>query len=164
MAKLVEEDVDMTIMTTTRRLALLLLPLLFVSCSGFKPQPILSKVLTFSAADFGPESMSAPLLGPGSSGKQVIVHHGLPARYLDQHYPNTIRIYAAPAIKHLNRCVTDTPHDAAHAELRARLIHTRTLILDFYNQRRIAFNSVPPYAGRGYMARQMMMPGIGTSR
>jgi hypothetical protein len=164
MAKPGERNVDVATMTLTRRLAFLLLPLLFVSCSGFKPQPILSKVLTFSAADFGPESMAAPLLGPGCAGRQVIVHHGLPARYLDQHYPNTVRIYAAPAIKHLNRCVTDTPRDAAHAELRARLIRTRTLILDFYNQRRIAFNSVPPYAGRGYMARQMMMPGIGTVR
>jgi|GEM_PF-1539172 hypothetical protein len=151
-------------MVFLRRICLLLLAFLLASCSGFKPQPLLSKVLTFSAADFGPESMAAPLLGQGSAGRQVIVHHGLPARYLDQHYPGTVRIYAAPAIKHLNRSVTDTPRDAAHAELCARLIRTRTLILDFYNQRRIAFNSVPPYTGRGYLSRQMMMPGIGTSR
>ena len=147
-----------------RRICLLLLACFLAACSGFKPQPMLSKVLTFSAADFGPESMASPLLGQGSAGKLVIIHHGLPARYLDQHYPDTVRASAAPAIRHLNRCVTDTPRDAAHAEQRSRLIRTRTLILDFYNQRRIAFNSVPPYTGRGYMARQMMMPGIGTSR
>jgi hypothetical protein len=143
-----------------RRIGLLLLACLLASCSGFKPQPMLSKVLTFSASDFGPESMAAPLLGPGSAGKQVLVVH----RVQPQLSANSIQVLAAQAIKHLNRCVTDTPRDAAHAELRARLIRTRTIILDFYNQRRIAFNSVPPYTGRGYMARQMMMPGIGTSR
>ena len=117
-------------------------------------------MLTFSAADFGPESMAAPLLGPGSAGRQVlVVHHLRP-----QLSSSSIQVLAPQAIRHLNRSVTDTPRDAAHAELRARLIRTRTLILDFYNQRRIAFSSVPPYTGRGYMARQMMMPGIGTSR
>lgn len=164
MAKLVDEDVDVTTMTTTRRLAFLLLPLLFVSCSGFKPQPILSKVLTFSAADFGPESMATPLLGPGSGGKQVIIHHSLPKRYLDQQYPGTARAYAAPAIKHLNRCIKEMPHDAGHAELRARLTRTRSIILDFYNQRRIAFTSVPPYNGRGFMSRSALMPNLGTTR
>jgi hypothetical protein len=152
------------IRSMTRRLILLLLPLFFVSCAGFKPQPLLSKVLIFRAADFGSEAMSAPLLGAGSEDRQVIVHHGLSTRYLDQHYPGTVRIYAAPAIKHLNRSVTDTPRDVAHAVLRSRLIQTRSQILDFYSQRRIAFNSVPPYTGRGFMARQMIMPSIGTTR
>ena len=160
MAKLGERNVDVTTMPLARRLIFLLLPLLLASCSGFKPQPILSKVLTFSAADFGPESMAAPLLGPGSAGKQVIVVH----QVQPQLSASSIQVLASRAIKHLNRCIKDTPHDAAHAELRARLIRTRTIILDFYNQRRIAFSSVPPYTGRGYMARQMMMPGIGTSR
>jgi len=147
-------------MVLLRRISLLLLAFLLASCSGFKPQPLLSKVLTFTAADFGSESMAAPLLGPGNTGKQVLVVH----RVQPQLSASSIQVLASRAIKHLNRCVTDTPHDAAHAELRARLIRTRTVILDFYNQRRIAFNSVPPYTGRGYMARQMMMPGIGTSR
>jgi hypothetical protein len=149
---------------TLYRLALLLLPLAFASCSGLKFQPLYSKVLTFSAADFGPEAMASPLLGPDSGGKQVIIHHSLPKRYLDQQYPGTARAYAAPAIKHLNRCVKEMPHDAAHAELRARLIRTRSIILDFYNQRRVAFTSVPPYNGRGFMSRSALMPSLGTTR
>ena len=36
--------------------------------------------------------------------------------------------------------------------------------MDFYNTRRLVFNSVPPFVGRGFMARQALMPAIGTTR
>lgn len=145
-------------MTLVRRLACLLVPWLLVSCAGIHPQPILSKTLTFTAADFGPAEMSAPLIGPGGQDRQVLVVHK------HQAGSSVVQVLAPQAIKHLNRCVKDLPRDGANTELRARLIRTRTVILDFYNQRRTAFTSVPPYNARnGYLGRQMMMPGIGTT-
>ena len=145
-------------MTLVQRLAGLLLSLLLISCAGVRPQPILSKTLTFTAADFGPPEMSAPLIGPGSADRQVLVVHkqqsGSPA----------VQVFAPQAIKHLNRSVKNLPRDGTHTALRTRLIRTRTLILDFYNQRRAAFQAVPPYNARnGYLSRQMLMPGIGTT-
>lgn len=147
-------------MTPAQRLISVLLPvLLLASCAGIKPQPILSKTLSFTAADFGPAEMSAPLIGAGSMDRQVLVVH--------KHQSGNaaaVQVLAPQALKHLNRSVKALPRDGTHTALRARLIRTRTLILDFYNQRRTAFTSVPPYNARnGYMGRQMMMPGIGTT-
>lgn len=140
--------------------ACLLLTWLLASCAGVHPQPILSKTLVFTAADFGPAEMSTPLIGAGGMDRQILVVH--------KHHPDraaTVQVLAPQAIKHLNRSVKSVPRDAAHAELRARLIRTRTLTLNFYNQRRTAFTSVPPYNARnGYISRQMLMPGIGTTQ
>lgn len=145
-------------MTSVQRLVCLLLPLLLISCAGIKPRPILSKTLTFTAADFGTAEMSAPLIGPGGQDRQVLVVH------MHHAGSSAVQVLAPQAIKHLNRCVKDLPRDGTHTALRARLIRTRTVILDFYNQRRTAFTSVPPYNARnGYLGRQMMMPGIGTT-
>jgi len=102
--------------------------------------------------------MSAPLIGPGSQDRQVLVVH------IPHHSTTAVEVFAPRGIKHLNHSIKDLPHDPAHAALRARLIRTRSLMLDFYNQRRAAFTSVPPYNGRsGYMNRMMLMPGIGTT-
>jgi hypothetical protein len=147
-------------MSTASRLILLILPWFVVSCSGFKPQPLLSKVLTFTAADFGPEAMSAPLLGPGSADRQVLVVHQKQSHLP----PAAVQVPVTQGIRHLNRSIKSLPQDAGHSVLRQRLVHTRSLMLDFYNTRRIAFQSVPPYTGRGAMARQLMLPGIGTTR
>ena len=146
-------------MSIPHRLILLVLPWLVVSCSGFKPQPLLSKVLTFTAADFGPEEMSAPLLGPGSSDRQVYVVH-----QQQSNLPSAaVQVPVTKGIRHLNRSIKSIPRDAGHSALRQRLVHTRSLMVDFYNARRIAFQSVPPYTGRGAMARQLMMTGIWTT-
>ncbi|MES2598810.1 MAG: hypothetical protein V4662_25980 [Verrucomicrobiota bacterium] len=145
-------------MTLVPRLACLLFPLLLVSCAGIRPQPILSKTLSFTAGDFGPAEMSAPLIGPGSQDRQVLVVHK------HQSDNDAVQVLAPQAIKHLNRSVKGLPRDGTATALRARLIRTRSVILDFYNQRRTAFSSVPPYNARsGYLGRQMMMPGIGTT-
>ncbi len=148
-------------------LALVLVTSLFTSCSGgLKLQPLLSKVLVMSYSEFGTESLASPLLGAGGAGTQVVVHYGLPESFLSAKYPGPqYRFVAvAPAIKHLNRTVTQVPHDAANAELRARLIATRSRLMNYYNTRRVAFNSVPPFVGRSFMVRQAMMPPLGTTR
>lgn len=151
-------------MFARRFLTLVVLPLLLASCSGFKPQPLLSKVLILPASDFGPEALAAPLLGTGHA--DVVVHYGLSEHVLNTKYPAPQHRYVTvvPAIKHLNRTIKSLPHDAAHAELRAKLAATRARLLDYYNTRRIAFNSVPPYVGRGFMTRQALMPALGTTR
>lgn len=145
-----------------QRLLCLLLPLaLLSSCAQVQVRPLLGKTLHFQAADFGPESMSAPLIGSGAPSREVWVVH----RTQPQAGPGIVQILPAPAIKHLNRCVSSLPRDAAHHALRTRLIHTRSRILDFYNERRNAFMSVPPFSPRsGYFARQMILPGLGTTR
>jgi hypothetical protein len=144
-------------------LTVLLLTTLLTACSGdFKFQPLLSKVLIMPSNDFGPESLAAPLLGAG--GTPVIVHYGQPQQVLAAKYPQHRYVSVVPALKHLNRTIKELPTDAAHAELRARLISTRSRLMDFYNTRRVAFNSVPPFVGRGFMTRQAMMPVIGTTR
>lgn len=146
-------------------LAVVLLSALLTSCSeGVTFQPLLRKVLILSSSDFGPENLAVPLLGAGGSGTPVIVHYGQPQQVLAAKYPQHRYVSVVPALKHLNHTIKQMPIDAAHAELRARLISTRSRLMDFYNTRRAAFNSVPPFVGRGFMTRQAMMPVIGTTR
>jgi hypothetical protein len=147
-----------------RRLTILLLPLCFVSCADFHPQPLLAKVVLLSYADFGPADLASPLLGPGAGSEAVVVHYGLPQSHLAARYPGSHTALVVPAIRHLNRVIHELPHDAAHAALRSRLLQTRARLMEFYNSRRIAFNSVPPFVGRGFMARQALMPALGTTR
>ncbi|MCX6854581.1 MAG: hypothetical protein NTV80_06710 [Verrucomicrobia bacterium] len=148
------------------KLSLLFLCLsLLVSCAeGFHPQPLMSKVLIMPASDFGPAAMSAPLLGTGSQSDPVVIHYALPQSYLAAKYPAHRYAAVVPALKHLNHSIKTMPHDAANAQLYARLVATRSRLMDFYNTRRLAFNSVPPFVGRGFMARQALMPAIGTTR
>ena len=152
-------------MTRRTTLTVVLLTTLLTACSGgFKFQPLLTKVLILPAGDFGPESLAAPLLGAGGDGTPVVVHYGQPQQVLAAKYPQHRYISVVPALRHLNHSIKQMPADAAHAELRARLVSTRARLMDFYNTRRIAFNSVPPFVGRGFMSRQAMMPVIGTTR
>ncbi len=146
-------------------LTVVLLTTLLTACSGgFKFQPLLNKVLIMSSSDFGPENIAAPLLGAGGDGTPVVVHYGQPQHVLAAKYPQHRYVSVVPALKHLNHSIKQLPTDAAHAELRARLIGTRSRLMDFYNTRRVAFNSVPPFVGRGFMSRQAIMPVIGTTR
>lgn len=146
-------------------LAVVFLSALLTSCSeGITFQPLLSKVLIMPSSDFGPESLAAPLLGTGGEGTPIVVHYGLPQRVLAAKYPQHRYVSVVPALKHLNHSIKQMPPDAAHAELRTRLINTRSRLMDFYNTRRIAFNSVPPFVGRGFISRQALMPVIGTTR
>jgi hypothetical protein len=136
-----------------------------VGCSeGFHPQSLMTKVLIMPASEFGTPAMSAPLLGPGSQAEPVVVHYGISQRYLEAKYPAHRYASVVPALKHLNHSIKTMPHDAANAELYARLVATRSRLMEFYNTRRVAFNSVPPFVGRGFMARQALMPAIGTTR
>lgn len=143
----------------------LLLPVLS-SCTGFKIKPLLGQTLQIPTADFGPENLSAPLLGTNAGRKTAVVYLGLSQKQLEARYPSAqyCHVPVVKGIRHLNRNVAELPHDPAHAELRSRLIATRSRLMDYYDTRRIAFNSVPPYTGRGFMARRMMMPAIGTTR
>jgi ribosomal protein S15P/S13E len=138
---------------------------LLVSCSeGFHPQSLMTKVLIMPASEFGPATMSAPLLGSGNQADPVVVHYGLPQRYLMAKYPAHRYVSVVPALKHLNHCIKIMPHDAANSGLYTRLVATRSRLMEYYNTRRVAFNSVPPFVGRGFMARQALMPPIGTTR
>ena len=116
------------------------------------------------ACEFGPEAMSNSLLGAGGQSDSVVVHYGLSQRYLTEKYPVYRYASVVPAIKHLNQSIKTTPHDAANSGLYNRLVATRSRLMEFYNTRRVAFNSVPPFVGRGFMARQALMPAIGTTR
>jgi hypothetical protein len=138
---------------------------LLVSCSeGFHPQSLMTKVLIMPASNFGPAAMSAPLLGTGGQADSVVIHYGLPQSYLAAKYPGHRSTAVVPALRHLNHSIKTMPHDAANAPLYARLVATRSRLMDFYNTRRLAFNSVPPFVGRGFIARQALMPAIGTTR
>jgi len=96
-----------------------------------------------------------------SPSATVVIHYSLPEKYLASKYPGFGHAPVVTAIKHLNRVITTLPRDASHTELRARLMNTRSRLLDYYNTRRVAFNSVPPFVGRGFMARQALMPNLG---
>lgn len=137
---------------------------MLTACADFHPRPLLGKVVQLTYADFGPESLAQPLLGKGAPSQPVVVHYGLPASHLAAKYPGQLPVTVVPAIKYLNRTVLDLPHDAAHQPLHDRLVATRRVLMDFYNSRRVAFNSVPPFVGRGFMTRQAMMPVMGTTR
>ncbi len=145
---------------------LLSLCLLFlVGCSErFHPQSLMTKVLIMPASEFGPEAMSNSLLGAGDQSHSVVVHYGLSQRYLTEKYPAYRYASVVPAIKHLNQSIKTMPHDSANSGLYARLVATRSRLMEFYNTRRVAFNSVPPFVGRGFMARQSLMPAMGTIR
>ncbi len=152
-------------MTRLATLTVVLLTTLLAACSGgLKPRPLLTKVLIMPSSDFGPESLAAPLLGTGGAGTPIVVHYGLPQQVLAAKYPQHRYVSVVPALKHLNHSIKQMPSDAAHTELRARLISTRSRLMDFYKTRRIAFNSVPPFVGRGFISRQALMPVIGTTR
>jgi hypothetical protein len=137
------------------------------SClSDVQFRPLMARTLELSAADFGPQALSAPLLGQTGAVSRVVVHYGLPEAHLRARYPEAgvAFVPVVRGVKHLNRVVKELPHDAAHTELRARLVATRARLIDFYNDQRIAFNSVPPFTGRSFMARNAMMPAMGTTR
>lgn len=140
---------------------------LLASCSSsIHIRPLMSRTLELPAADFGPPSLSAPLLGQGAGCTRVVVHYGLPEKHLRGRYPDTQTAFVpvVRGIKHLNRVVKELPHDAEHAGLHDRLVATRARLMAFYNDRRIAFNAVPPFTGRSFMARNAMMPALGTTR
>jgi hypothetical protein len=143
----------------------LLLPVLS-SCGGLEIKPLLDQTLRLPASDFGPESLSAPLLGANAGKKAVVVYLGLSEKQLEARFPSTqhCHVPVVKGIQHLNRSVAGLPRDPAHAELRSRLIATRTRLMDYYDTRRVAFNSVPPFTGRGFMSRRAMMPPLGTTR
>jgi hypothetical protein len=136
------------------------------SCSQIQFRPLLAQTLILPASDFGPASLSAPLLGESAQSKNVVIFLGLSEKALKARYPEQQHCYVpvVKGIKHLNRNVAELPHDAAHAGLRGQLIATRSRLLEYYDTRRIAFNSVPPYNGRGFMTRRALMPPIGTTR
>jgi ribosomal protein S15P/S13E len=136
-----------------------------VGCSeGFHPQSLMTKVLIMPASDFGPEAMSASWLGAGGQSDSIVIHYGLSQRYLTEKYPAHRYANVVPTIKHLNQSIKTKPHDADAVRLHTRLVATRSRLIEFYNTRRVAFNSVPPFVGRGFMARQALMPAIGTTR
>ncbi len=149
-------------------LCLLVLPFVFVSCSGSTHfRPLMSRTLELKPSDFGSVDLSQPLIGSvQQTSGLVVVHYGLPERYLRSRYPqpNVSFVSVVHGIKYLNRVVKSLPHDAEHAEVLTQLIQTRSRLLDFYNNRRIAFNSVPPFTGRTFMARNAIMPALGTTR
>ncbi|MBV6499504.1 MAG: hypothetical protein CJBNEKGG_01960 [Prosthecobacter sp.] len=143
----------------------LLLPVLS-SCTGLEIKPLLGQTLQLPASDFGPESLSAPLLGANAGQKTVVVYLGLSEKQIEARHPSSqfCHVPVVKGIQHLNRNVAGLPRDPAHAELRSRLITTRSRLMDYYDTRRIAFNSVPPFTGRGFMSRRAMMPPLGTTR
>jgi len=138
------------------------------SCAGsFHLRPLMSRTLELKASDFGPADLSKPLLGSMDvDSGLVVIHYGLPEKHLRLRYsqPNVAFVSVIHGIKFLNRVVKALPHDAEHAATLAQLVHTRSRMMDFYNDRRIAFNSVPPFTGRAFMARNAIMPAIGTTR
>lgn len=137
------------------------------SCSALSERLVMNQVEVLAYDDFGPEALAAPLLGPRAEGAQVVVHYRLSEKALAARYPGAQyrAVPVVPALRHLNAAVARTPDDAAHAEARARMIATRARLLNFYNTWRATFNALTPAtAGRGYMARQMVLPAIGTTR
>lgn len=139
--------------------------LFLVGCSeGLHPQSLMTKVLIMPASDFGPDALRNSLLGASGQGDSVVVHYGLSQRYLIEKYPAHRYASVVLAIKHLNQSIKTMPHDSANAGRYARLVDTRSRLMEFYNTRRVAFNSVPPFVGRGFMVRQSLMPAMGTTR
>ncbi len=149
-----------------RLLSCLFLAAAMAACTGtVSPGLLANKVVLLTHADFGPPDLADPLLGPGTPESQVVVHYALSPRTLENRYPSAHYVPVVQALRHLNRSVSSVPKDAGHTAMRARLIATRSQLMDFYNTRRASFNSLPPSAGgRAYLARQMMMPAIGTTR
>jgi hypothetical protein len=144
--------------------------LAFVLSSCSEPvrlRPLMSRTLDLKPSDFGPAELSKPLLGSiDSDSGLVVVHYGLPEKHLRSRYsqPNVAFVSVVHGIKFLNRLVKSLPHDGEHASILQQLIRTRSRMMDFYNHRRIAFNSVPPFTGRTFMARNAIMPALGTTR
>lgn len=116
-----------------------------------------AQVVTVSYDDLGPESLVAPVLGPRGGNPQIVAHAG--ATRTDT---NPRRLNAHQGLLLLRRNARQLPATPAGAELRQRMSVAYARLLHFYNARRAAFTSVPPFGGRGSMtmARMTAMPPV----
>ncbi len=114
-----------------------------------------AQVVTVSYDDLGPESFVAPLLGPRGGNPQVVAHAGATRADTEPR-----RLNAHQGLLLLRKNARQLPATPAGAALRQRMDVAYARLLHFYNARRAAFTSVPPFGGRGSMtmARMTTMP------
>lgn len=114
-----------------------------------------AKVVTVSYDDLGTEAMVSPVLGARGTDPQIVVRQGATNQHSSPRYLNTRQ-----GLLMLRRNARRLPDTAENAPLRQRMTTAYNRLYYYYNLRRSAFLSVPPFGGRGSMSmmRSTMMP------
>jgi hypothetical protein len=144
-----------------KSLPFLLAVLLVTSLSGCSGESwrkaFTAKVVVVSYDDLGTETMLSPILGPRGNNPQIVVHHGATNKHAE---PRRLNDHQGLLI--LRRNSRRLPDTAENEALRQRMTAAYHRLHACYNQRRNAFLSVPPFAGRGSMSmtRMNLMPPV----
>ena len=115
--------------------------------------------LTFAYADFGPENIAAPLLGPKGSTTQVVARFGSTQAAPPSAGPDVLYVNVEQAMNFLRRTVRGLPHTAEGSVIHQRLAATYSRIYRQYSARRNSVTAAPSSSyGRGGMNRAFIMP------
>lgn len=134
----------------TQLLAIAGLLLLLSHCSGNSSS---RRQLTVLYDDLGTSAMLQPILGPRGHDPLIVVHHGSTQ---EGSQPRHLNVHQGMLM--LRRNARLLPHTPENQPLRNRMRIAYQRMFDYYRTRRDAFMAVPPFAGRGSMGRQQLMP------
>ncbi|MFO1482534.1 MAG: hypothetical protein U1F71_04135 [Verrucomicrobiaceae bacterium] len=112
-----------------------------------------ARTLQLSYDDLGPASLVKPVLGERGSDPVIVVHSGATNPTAS---PRRLNAHQAILLMRSNaRRLPKTPENEA---LLQRMNHAYSRLYAYYQWRRNAFLSVPPFFGRGAVARMSVAP------